>query len=165
MDLLTICESVKARASDIAADIIDRWDGISVSEPWLELPEQLNHDHLPELVLRLGAASLCTDFDRDLCREVMHTAAKHGERRRTEGYGESLVHREYHLLRRTLAERIKREYGETSTVFLAMMRMDALTTLAIAAALHGFHRSDLAERGVWPDVIDRLLDEWPLPRG
>ncbi len=163
MDLLSLCETIKANAGEIGANVISDWGHISGAEPWLVLPDRLDLDHIPQLVRQLAAASLCTDFDRALCQDVIRTAADHGDRRRGEGYEETLLHREYHLLRRALADRLRRMHGEDTTVFLAMMRIDALTTLAIAAALHGFHRKELEERGRWPAVIERLLDDWPLP--
>lgn len=163
MDLLALCESVKGNAEPIAEDVINRWHRIGAAEPWLALPDDLDLDHLPGLIRLLAAASLCTDYDRGLCQEAIRAAASHGERRAKQGYGETLLHREYHLLRRGLAEHLKGEHGDGQTVYLAVMRMDALTTPVISAALHGFHRVDLEAEGRWPEVIDEILDEWPLP--
>lgn len=162
LDLLALCETVKANAEEIVEFILGRWREIGSSEPWLALPDDLSFDHLPELVRKLAAASLGTDFDRDLCRETVEIAAEHGAFRGREGFGDSLIYREYHLLRRTLWERMRDSHGDTATVYYATMRIDTLVSVAGAAGLLGMNRTDLA-----PDerraALDRLLDEWPLP--
>lgn len=163
IDLLALCETMKANAGDVSAAIIRRWHAIGRSEPWHSLPEDLDFDHLPDLIRALAAAALCTDFDRSLCREAMRVSAEHGHHRASEGLDEALIYREYHLLRRALWRELKEEHGETSAVYYATMRVDALISLANAAALHGLNRERLEEEGRWPQALDELLADWPLP--
>jgi hypothetical protein len=163
MELLALCETLKGNAADVADRIIDRWQEIARSEPWLALPPDLDFDHLPDLIRELAGAALCTEFDRALCEGMVATAARHGEHRGREGFAEDLLYREYHLLRRAMAERMKRDHGESAVVYLATMRLDTLTSLSEAAALHGLHRERLEESRPWSRVVDELMDGWPLP--
>ncbi len=164
MDLLTLCESMKANAETVATAVIDHWESIAEGEPWQALPPDLDHNHLPQLVRSLAAAGLCTDFDRELCRSMVHDSAEHGRHRAAEGLEDALLYREYHLLRRALWQHMKKDHGETATVYYATMRIDALISLANSAALYGLNWKTLEAEGRWPDVLDELLDEWPLPR-
>lgn len=164
MKLLTLCETLKAKAEDVTSQILRRWTEIAEAEPWLALPPDVDFDHLPELIRGLSGAALCTEFHRGLCEDVARIAALHGERRSREGFNDELVYREYHLLRRGMWERMKRDHGDSAIVFLATMRLDALTSLATAAALHGLHRDEVGEKRPWARVLEQLLDEWPLPR-
>lgn len=163
MDLTTLCRSLQSDADTIADEIVDSWKDISDSEQWLELPEQLDHDHLPDMIRSLAEAGLCTDFQRKACHKVGQIAAEHGAHRATEGFGENLIYREYHLLRRALASTMKERHGESATVYYASMRVDVLVSLASAAALHGLHKDELEREGRWPNVLQELLDGWPLP--
>lgn len=165
MDLRTLCQRTRSEARTITDLIIDRWSQIASSEPWLSLPEDLDHDHLPELIELLADAALCTDFEPRRCHEVARVAAEHGHHRARQGFAENLIHREYHLLRRALAERLSAVEGERSIVYLGVMRMDAVASLAGSAALHGLYRERLEEEGRWPDAVDELVEDWPLPRG
>lgn len=164
IDLVTLCETLKASAEEVAADIVARWDEIAEGEPWHALPDDLDHDHLPQLIRSLAGAALCTEFDRELCRKMVRDSAEHGWHRGQAGLDDALLYREYHLLRRALWQRMKEEHGETSTVYYATMRIDALVSLANSAALYGLNRTALEEEGRWPEVLDELLEEWPLPR-
>jgi hypothetical protein len=164
MDLVALCESMKSTADAVASTVIDRWESIAEGEPWQALPPDLDHNHLPQLVRSLAAAGLCTDFDRELCRSMVHDSAEHGRHRANEGLGDALLYREYHLLRRALWQHMKDEHGETATVYYATMRIDALISLANSAALYGLNWQMLQADGRWPQVLDELLDEWPLPR-
>lgn len=164
-NLAALCESLKANADQIAATVIEKWRKIGVTEPWHALPDGLDFDHLPELIAALADAALCTVYDAILCREVAELAARHGEHRADEGLHEALIYREYHLLRRALWIQMKEEHGETATVYYATMRVDALISMAIAASLHGLNREALEAEGRWPEALDELVADWPLPNG
>lgn len=163
IDLLTICESLKANSVPIADLVIRRWDEIGASEAWLALPEDLDFDHLPQLIRALASAALCTDFDRTLCRRALDLAAEHGEHRAEQGFSDDLIHREYHLLRRALARQVQDEHGGSGKTYYASMRLDALVSLVGAGALHGLHRDELESQGRWPGILGDLLARWPLP--
>lgn len=164
IDLVTLCETLKANAQEVATDILARWDEVAKGEPWQALPPGLDTDHLPQLIRSLAGAALCTEFDLKLCRKVVRDSAEHGKTRAREGMGDTLLYREYHLLRRALWQQMKEQHGETATVYYATMRLDALVSLANSAALHGLNWAALDEEGRWPQILDELLDEWPLPR-
>lgn len=163
MDLLALCETLKANAEDVAVAIIDHWQAIGQSEPWHAIPDDLDYNHLPKLIRELAGAALCTEFDPMLCRQVVQSSALHGQHRGEEGLDDTLLYREYHLLRRALWRQLKEDHGETTTVYYATMRVDALISLANAAALYGLYRPRLEAERRWPDVLEELLESWPLP--
>jgi hypothetical protein len=164
LDLLSLAEMIKANAEEISADILARWERIGRTETWHRLPEDLDHDHMPQLIRAMAAAALGTEFDRSLCERVVDLAAQHGYHRSREGLDEALIYREYHLLRRALWERLKTQHGENATVYYAAMRLDTLISLTTAAAVHGWNREGLTDVGRWPDALEELLTDWPLPR-
>lgn len=163
LDLQPLCDSLQANAEAVATAIVDRWQVIAQSEPWQALTPGLDHNHLPDLIDSLAGAALCTDFDRDLCRKMVRDSAEHGKHRAEEGLDDTLLYREYHLLRRALWQQMKEDHGENATVFYATMRIDALVSLANSAALHGLNWVHLEKDGRWPHVLDELMAEWPLP--
>ena len=163
IQLLTLGETLKGNADDIANQIVTRWQEIARVEPWLALPSDLDFDHLPTLIRQLAAAALCTEFDRGLCEQVARTAAEHGEYRAAEGFHDDLIYREYHLLGRAMWERMREDHGESAMAYLAAMRLDALTGLGTAAALYGLHRDRVTGTRSWAEVLEDLLDKWPLP--
>ena len=163
-ELKRLCEKIGREAADITDQILHRWTEISANEPWLALPEDLDFDHLPELIQRMAGAALCTDFEREPCRALLATAATHGEHRARQGFEETLIYREYHLLRRALWTRMTEEGGEHADAYYASMRMDTISTLATAGAIHGMHREELEAQGRWPDILEEIMTEWPLRR-
>lgn len=163
-DLLRLCESLQANAEALSGMVIERWAVIAEGEPWQALPPGLDHNHLPGLIESLAGAALCTEFDRDLCRKMVHDSAEHGKHRAREGLDDGLLYREYHLLRRALWQQMKEDHGDNATVYYATMRLDALISLANSAALHGLNWNQLDEEGRWPHVLDELLEKWPLPQ-
>ena len=163
MDLKQLCDRIVREAHDIADQIINRWTEIARSEPWLALPDDLDFDHLPELIQNMARAALCTDFDHGHCRALLMTAATHGDHRAREGFEEELIYREYHLLRRALWTRMKQQHGETADVYYASMRLDTISTLAATGALHGMHQREFKEQGRWPDVLEDVMADWPAP--
>ena len=163
MELKDLGEKIARDAPDIADQIINRWGEICVREPWLTLPDDLDFDHLPELIERMAGASLASDFARERCRDLLATSATHGEHRARQGFEEGLIYREYHLLRRALWTRLKEERGEGADVYYASMRLDTVSTLATAGALHGMHREELQAQGRWPGILEEIMTEWPLP--
>ncbi|HUG38845.1 MAG TPA: RsbRD N-terminal domain-containing protein [Longimicrobiales bacterium] len=163
MELKELCDRISEEAADITEQVLHRWGEIAESEPWLALPADLDFDHLPALIRRMAVASLCTTFDRGACRDMLAAAATHGEHRARQGFDESLIYREYHLLRRALWARMKSDHGESANVYYASIRMDAISTLATAGALHGMHRTELEEQGRWPAVLEEIMTEWSLP--
>ena len=164
MELEQLGRKLTEDADQVADAIIRRWSEIGSAEDWLRLPDDLDHDHLPDLIRRMAEAALCTDFERDRCRAVLECSAAHGAYRASQGFDESLLYREYHLLRRALWHRIEASWGSGAGTYYASMRLDTTATLATSGALNGIHRDELERQGRWPGVLDEILDDWPLPR-
>ena len=157
----TVLKLILDSAEDLAAGIVAEWRVIGRDEVWLALPENMDFDHLPDVLRALARATFVSELDRGLAREVTAASAKHGSDRQEQGFQESYLYTEYMLLRRSMWE-LFREHLAPPEAYDAIVRVDALISLSTLACLRGFHRSTYEERGDWPATLERLLDEWPL---
>lgn len=157
-----LCAAIRENRHAVAREVVDAWDRIGVEEPWLRLPDDLDHDHLPDLIDALAEVALCTFFHPGAFERKLGLAIRHGEDRRSDGFDEPLLFREYHLLRRGLWRHIRRNCDDASRGAEAILRIDAVITHATAASLRGFHRNELEAMGTWDDVIERLKGELPV---
>lgn len=139
---------------------LDSWVSMSATEPWLKLPADLDQDHLPVLLRHLANAALQEDAGLEEARQLVWTAAKHGQDRREDGFDESLLHTEYLLLRRTLWSYLKGEFRAEPTALDSILRIDAAITLASSGSLLGYHRGTLEKAGRWPDGIETVVRDW-----
>lgn len=161
LDLDQIGEILKTSADEVALSVVQRWRELGKAEEWLTLPEDLDMDHLPSLIRSLADSALVSDFGKPECTRLVDAAALHGQHREEAGFGEDLIFREYHLLRRSLWNRLRERFGENAQTFYATMRLDTVIGLATAASLQGYHWKKLNEQGRWPQALDELLEEWP----
>ena len=152
------------RAEGIAAEIVAGWREIGKDEVWLALPENMDFDHLPDVLRALARATFSLRVDPDLARKLTEESAKHGSDRQEQGFQEAYLYAEYTLLRRSTWEMFQ-EHLSAAEAYGAIVRADALLSLSTLACLRGFHRPTYEERGDWPATLDRLVDEWPLLRG
>lgn len=152
---LEICEDVR----DHLPAILDDWRELIAERPWLELPPDIDLDHLPSLVDALLDAVKCgkTESDRPR-RAVIEYALRHGSDRRSHGLEDHVLFQEFHLLREAIWAGIRRRHGASGTAFAAIGRIDAVITAATRGSLHGYHRVE------WDDsVVESLVGEcsWP----
>ena len=155
-----IGRAIRDSADELAKTVVSRWRDIGAAEEWLSLPPDLGFDHLPGVIRALAAATLISEFGAEECRELAEAAARHGSDRADEGFGESLVFREHHLLRRTLRSHLRERFGENTQTFYATMRIDSGISLASTASLLGIHRSELQAQGRWPASLEDALKDW-----
>jgi hypothetical protein len=159
-DLDEVAAELDARRHEIAKRVVDDWYGIRKREPWLGLPEDLDQDHLPDLIAALTATALRTFFAEHERSTLVWAAVEHGEQRRNSGYEENLIYREYTQLRSVLWSEIRRRHARAGKASAAVVRLDAAISLALGGSLRGFYRRTLETSEDWPAAIDRLIDEF-----
>jgi hypothetical protein len=152
---------VSTESENIAQGVVAEWRAIAETEVWHALPTQMTFDDLPDVLQAIATAALSPRFTPDLSREILKYSSRHGDHRHTEGFQEGYLYTEYHLLRGSLWEFIRRRLPADRAV-RAISRADAAITLATMAGIRGFHCQTFKARGDWPGALDRLLDEWPL---
>lgn len=145
-------------------EIVEDWTKVCGEEPWMHLPGDLRTDELPVLVRSVAEVALRGAFDEHVCREKLYAAARHGERRHAQGFQESVLFREFYLLRQAIWRYLmEHHHGATGEAFEAILRMDFAVSLAAKAAIRGYYRAVYERKGRWPAVIDEMVDEWTIP--
>lgn len=159
-----LCRTLRGQVDEIAQDAIARWKEMVRLEPWAQLPEELDHDHLPDVITHLleGCGSAAMDYD-SLKRGVA-AAAQHGEHRAEQGFDESLIFREYAVLRKVLNDWLARVEPDTGERVPALVRIDAGITLLSGASLRGLYRKTLEQSGEWEGLLERYLQDFRLPQ-
>lgn len=145
----------------LARRIVAEWREMGTREVWFGLPPAMQFDHLPDVISAFSEAALIRDFERESTTSALETSAVHGHHRQIEGFPESFLYTEYHLLRRSMWHFLSETVAPDDAI-RSVYRMDVGITLATMAALRGFHRATFEERGDWPAALFRVLDELPL---
>lgn len=139
-------------------DILSDWLTLTGTHPWLQLPDELDLDHLPDLVHALIDTCVGRDRDGDPKRRVVEAGLMHGQHRARQDYPDHLLFREYHLLREAIWRGMHRRHPQERQTVSAISRIDAAITVATRASLQGYHRK------TWDDeVVEKLVREsvWP----
>lgn len=153
-------EAMEARAAALATRIAETWTARSGEVLGAPLPKELDLDSLPELIRTLARAAY-SGTDSPAPEELVRVAIKHGEHRRSAGYADNVIFREYHLLRRYLWDELKQSDQPQDAIVGAILRIDAAMTTATAASAHGFH---LEDKPIDQEkLVQRLLDDWTMP--
>lgn len=151
---------------DHAREIIDRWDEENRKvQPYLRLrtrDDRLNH--LVELITDLAFASLAESSTRDIQQKVLKSAARHGATRREQGFTPEDILKEFYLVRYALWAFIQERVPDANAAIEAISHIDRATSVTSRASLLGFHQRELEGKGLWPKVINDLLD-LPALRG
>ncbi|HEV2149359.1 MAG TPA: hypothetical protein VGR37_18295 [Longimicrobiaceae bacterium] len=130
-------------------------------DPWMLLPEARRTDHFGELILHVTEVALGEGRREERVRQMLHTAARHGEERLADGFPEALVFREHYLLRQALWSYVREMHdGDSPLAFEAVARIDTSLSLSTKASLRGFHRPTYEAQGRWPECIDALVSDW-----
>lgn len=158
-----LCGELQDEAEEIAADTIARWKEMARTEPWADLPEDIDHDHLPHVIGSLLEACAQEPMDRVSLRKGVEAAAKHGRHRARQGFDEGLIFREYSVLRKALDDRLARIEPHPRPRAGALVRIDAGITLLSGASLRGLHKDALEASGDWEGLLDRYLQDFRLP--
>lgn len=146
-------------------EVLRQFNAATEQEPWIHLPPDYRVVFLGELMAFAADLALGDTADAELCRRMLHTAVRHGEARLSQGFPDSLIYHEYHLLRQAFRSYL-REHHDAGDLLVseAIIRVDAALSLASKGSLRGYHRSAFQERGRWPQAIEELVGEWrPLP--
>lgn len=155
-----ICEDLKRNAPAV----IGRWEAFVREQPWYSLPATHRVDNLPQLVIGLVEASLCTPADIESHRQNVSAAVEHGEHRRSQEIPESLIFTEYHLLRQAIWYHLVEVFGASDRTAAAIMRIDAAITVATNASMWGYHRREIESLGKWDAGIERIVASSSLLR-
>lgn len=160
-------------AADICAvlrksqdEIIGLWEERIDREPWLRLSRDARIDHLPELLEGLADAVLCVPDEEGARRRLLVMAVRHGGHRADDGFDDTVLYEEYHILRECIWHVIERHHPGSSLAVVAISRIDMAITNSTTASLHGFHQADDEDERVGR-IVHRLLHEriWPPPLG
>ena len=155
-------ETIEESAAAIAARIAETWVERSGEVLGEKLPSDLDLDSLPELIRMLARSAPAGQKDK-ASEEMIRVAIKHGKDRRSAGYADNIIFREYHLLRRYLWDELKKSKEPQAAIVGAILHIDAAMTAATAASAHGFH---LPEHPIDEEaLIKRLVKDWVVPTG
>lgn len=155
-------EYLKGNATQVAEETLNDWTALSEREPWHKLPQGLDMDHLPELIVCLVDASVLTFFGVDEREALAKNAVKHGQHRFDEGVAEDVLQREYELVRWGMWRRVKQQ-AAPRLASEAIIRLDSAMTFALGATLRGYHRNAIEDTGDWSEAIARYIAEWSFP--
>ena len=156
-------DQVSAAVKAHVPEILDELQAVCGGEPWCALPPQDPLNNLAEVTSDLVEVALSSTADKRLLAEEVYAAARHGEDRLKIGCPEDLLFAEYALLRHVL-RRFVRSQVPVPVANEASARLDAATEVATAASLTGYRRPEFEAAGTWPQVLDRLTNEWPYPK-
>lgn len=151
-----ICEDLKAHG----AEVVQIFERVAVEGPSLQLPEENKEDVLPELIIGLVEASLCTPFDLDSHGKKVKAAVQHGRFR--DGFPEHPIFEHYDLLREAIWSYLRQKFRYRSRATDAIMRIDAAIDLATRGSLYGYHSLEYGIDGQMEDVVERLAAASPL---
>lgn len=149
-----LAEELKGRGGEIR----EIWDSIPKELPWLALPEAYRFDHLAELIDCI--LDFAVDVERpEYRRKLIEAGAGNGEQRRRDQFSLEDLFREYQILRVALARCLERHHTAGEAVTELLLRIDSGITLAQTGALRGFHRPFFEQRGEWPKVLERMIQD------
>lgn len=153
-------EAMEEKAAALAKRIAETWQERSAEVLGAPLPKELDLDSLPELIRMLSRAAYSSPGE-PAPEELVRIAIKHGVHRRSAGYADNIIFREYHLLRRYLWDELKKSDHAQEAIVGAILRIDAAMTTATAASAHGFHLED--KEIDQEKLVKRLVREWTMP--
>lgn len=149
----TICEDIKEHVSEVLVE----WERLVRQQPWYSLPADHRINGLPDVIVGIVDASLCTPTEVESHRRKVQAAAEHGSHRRQQGIPESLILTEYHLLRQAIWRYLLTKYGSSDRIVDAIMRIDSAITLATNASMWGYHRPEIEALGKWEAGMEKMV--------
>ncbi len=155
-----ICQHIKSNVSEVLLE----WENLVREQPWFSLPADHRIDSLPDVIVGLVQASLCSPTVEEAHRENIEAATVHGAHRREQGIPEHLILTEYHLLRQAIWRCLVRRFPTSHDIAPAMMRIDSAISLATNASMWGYFRPEIEGSGNWKEGIERMISSSPLVR-
>ena len=156
--LRIICDDIKAHVSEVLLE----WEQLVRQQPWYSLPPDHRIDSLPDVIVGLVDASLCSPEDPEAHRQKVSAAANHGTHRREQGIPDHLILTEYHLLRQAIWRYLTRHHPPSDTTREAIMRIDAAISLGTNASMWGYHRPEIEALGKWEEGMERIAASSPF---
>jgi hypothetical protein len=158
-----IARFLEENADTIAQGIMQDWHALGEREPWHRIPENLDQDHLPDMIRALARTALAGFFEKPARQELVDASVTHGEHRYQQGVAEEILAREFELLRWALWRRLKGE-SAIEDASQGIIRLDSALTLAHGASLRGYHRREIEAAGDWNEALRRYIEEWSFPQ-
>ncbi|MFN2564101.1 MAG: hypothetical protein ABR499_03725 [Gemmatimonadaceae bacterium] len=146
-----------AELRDDLARVLAEWEAVSREEPWHVHPERYGIDSLHEVVRAVLDVALGDGGDEEASERLVRAAAAHGDQRRVQAVGDDCLLREYHALRAALWRYLRRVRMPAGEALTAILRVDAVITVATTAALRGYHRSDMPATPEWAAELLRHI--------
>jgi hypothetical protein len=146
-----------AELRDNLALVLAEWEAVSREEPWHIQPQRYGPDSLHETMRAVLDVALGDGGDKEASERLVRSAAAHGDQRRVQGVGDDAVLREYHALRAALWRYLRQAPIPPSEALTAILRVDAVITVATTAALRGYHRSDMPASPEWAVELLRYI--------
>ncbi|MDP9349533.1 MAG: hypothetical protein M3P24_10405 [Gemmatimonadota bacterium] len=146
-------EDIKEHVSEVLVE----WERLLRQQPWYSLPADHRINSLPDVIVGIVDASLCTPTEVESHRRKVQAAAEHGSHRRQQGIPESLILTEYHLLRQAIWRYLLTKYGSSDRMVDAIMRIDSAITLATNASMWGYHRPEIEALGKWEAGMEKMV--------
>lgn len=163
--LVSTARAVQEEITEQIPTVLNRFRTATEREPWSRVPADSRAIFLGELIAAAAKLALGDPGDDDLCRRMLRTAARHGESRLRQRCPDSLIYREYQILRDVVRQSFDDPDGlDDGQSSEAISRVDAALSLSAKASLWGYHHGLLKERGQWTGAIDRLVAEWHVRR-
>lgn len=153
-----ICDNLKSHISEVLVE----WENLVREQPWYSLPADHRIDSLPDVIVGLANASLCSPADEQAHRSNIEAAAEHGSHRRKQGIPEHLILTEYHLLRQAIWHYLIAKFGASDRTAEAMMRIDSAISVATNSSMWGYFRPEIEAAGKWDEGIRRIIDSSPI---
>jgi hypothetical protein len=144
-------------------EILHDWRRVAAQELHRRVPHELGFGALHDLIPALAEAALVRPDSHQARRDLVRAAARHGETRKQESHTEHLLMLEHASLQRTLARFVERTAADPDARAEAIARIDVAIVLCMRAAMHGYERPEREAEGAWPQVVERLAEEWIPP--
>lgn len=158
-----VCRTLSASVPAITERTMEQWKAMARQEPWVDMPSEVDHDHLPHTIASLLDACSKVRLDDEALRRGVDNAAKHGEHRAQQGFDEGLIFREYRVLRNVLEDHLRQVEPDPNLRARALIRLDAGITALSGASLRGLHKQALEADGKWSGLLERYIEELELP--
>lgn len=146
-------------------DVLSRWEALIRDQPWRSLSAEHRINGLPKVLARIADAALCRPVEGHAHGAMVEAAVEHGATRRTHCIPEHLMFAEYHLLRQAIWDHLAQKFGVGTDTAQAIMRIDAVITVATNASMWGYHRQEIEAAGKWEAGIERMIRTSPFLAG
>ena len=156
-DNTTELQRIGAHLKANVEGVCTAWEDLVRQEPWFSLPREDRVNNIRNVIDAIATAAMVAVDEPGVRRRIVKDAAIHGENRRRQQIPESLLPTEFHLLSRAIWHYLSESWRAADDTFTAILEIDALTTLALNAAMWGYFRDEVDGQVVWDAAIEKLI--------